>query len=111
MQTHLGEGYLSAHSPCHWSPRIEPLIQRFAPPSPTRGEGVRGDVRLHFITLAASSSRSLAVAVASTVPSSAISLPSTNAIVLPSWVTLASPMIGPGLAGARKFTVMLMVVR
>jgi hypothetical protein len=61
-------------------------------------------------TLAASSSRSLALAVASSVPSSAISFASTNAIVLPSCVTLASPMIGPGFAGARKFTVMLMVV-
>ena len=43
------------------------------------------------------------------VPSSAVSLPSTNATVLPSCVTLASPMIGPGLAGARKLTVMVMV--
>ena len=42
-------------------------------------------------------------------PSSAVSLPSTNAMVLPSWVTLASPVIGPGFAGARKFTVMVMV--
>jgi hypothetical protein len=32
-----------------------------------------------------------------------------KATVLPSWVTLASPTIGPGLAGARKFTVMVMV--
>ena len=37
--------------------------------------------------------------VASSVPSSAVSRPSTKATVLPSWVTLASPMIGPGLAG------------
>ena len=36
--------------------------------------------------------------------------PSTKATVLPSWVTLASPVIGPGLAGLRKFTVMVMVV-
>ena len=58
----------------------------------------------------ASSTRSLAVAVASSVPSCASSLPSTNAIVLPSWVTLASAMMGPGLAGARKLTVMLTVL-
>ncbi len=31
------------------------------------------------------------------------------ATVLPSWLTLASPVIGPGLAGLRKFTVMVMV--
>ena len=61
------------------------------------------------IAFAVSTSRALVVAVASTVPSSAISRPSTKATVLPSWVTLASPMIGPGLAGLRKFTVMVMV--
>src|SRR6478735_9292000 len=51
------------------------------------------------IAFAVSTSRALVVAVASTVPSSAVNLPSTKAIVLPSWVTLASPVIGPGLAG------------
>ncbi len=66
--------------------------------------------RPHFTTRATSNNRSLALAVASTVPSSAISLASTKAMVLPSCVTLASPIIGPGLAGAKKFTVMLMVV-
>jgi hypothetical protein len=61
------------------------------------------------MAFAASTSRALVVAVASKVPSPAISLPSTNATVLPSCITVASPVIGPGLAGARKLTVMLMV--
>jgi len=51
----------------------------------------------------------LVEAVANTVPLLPISFPSTKAIVLPSWVTLASPVIGPGIAGLRKFTVMVMV--
>ena len=61
------------------------------------------------MAFAVSTSRALVVAVASSVPSSAVSRPSTKATVLPSWVTLASPVIGPGLAGLRKFTVMVMV--
>ena len=55
--------------------------------------------RLPIDTFAVSTNRALVVAVASTVPSSAVSLPSTNATVLPSWVTVASPVIGPGFAG------------
>lgn len=92
--------------------RSEPLIRRFAPPSPTGEEGGTACVAKpnYRTTLAASSSRSVALAVASTVPFSAISLASTNAMVLPSCLTVASPMIGPGFAGAKKFTVMLIVV-
>src|SRR5260370_5862430 len=79
------------------------LLRRFAP----RNDDVaRPSYRIAF---ADSTSRALVVAVASTVPFSAISRPSTKAMVLPRWVTLASPVVGPGLAGARKFTVMVMV--
>jgi hypothetical protein len=48
--------------------------------------------------------------VASTVPSLAISLPSMKAMLFPIWMTWASTISGPGLAGAMKFTVRLMVV-
>ena len=61
------------------------------------------------MAFAVSTSRALVLAVASSVPSSVINLPSTKATVLPSWVTVASPTSGPGVAGARKFTVMVMV--
>src|SRR6266849_557144 len=67
---------------------------------------VRGYCRTAF---AVSTNRALVVAVASTVPSSAVSFPATKAMVLPSCVTSASPVIGPGFAGARKLTVMVMV--
>ena len=50
------------------------------------------------MAFAVSTSRALVEAVASAVPSAAISLPSTNATVFPSCVTVASPVIGPGLA-------------
>ena len=50
------------------------------------------------------------LAVASMVPSSAVNLPSMKAMLRPSCVTWASTTSGPGFAGARKFTVRLMVV-
>jgi len=81
------------------------------PVSVARGAARRSSILwiCHLIAFVASTSRTLLEAVAISLPSSVVSLPSTKATLLPSWVTLASPVIGPGYAAARKFTVMLMV--
>ena len=55
-----------------------------------------------MIAFAVSTSRALVVAVASKVPSAAVSRPSTKAMVLPSWVTVASPVIGSRLGRRQK---------
>lgn len=60
------------------------------------------------MAFAVSATRALVVAVASNVPSSALSLPSTKAMVFPSCVTFASPMIGPGFRRRQKIHSMLM---
>ena len=62
------------------------------------------------ITFAVSSNLATVVAVASAVPSLAVNLPFIKAIVLPIWMTFASAMSSPGQAGARKFTIRLIVV-
>jgi hypothetical protein len=80
-------------------------------PSPCqeRGEGEEIPARDYRIAFVVSTSRVLAVQVASTASSADVNFASTNAIVLPICVTLASPTIGPTFAGARKLTVMVMV--